>query len=158
MQTKNSHRCFLEKQSPKTPSLRRISSAPDSLYNMSVQQTPLEMFADAAQEIVEELEFEAVTKTPAFIAGACMTTESFPADLLNVKLTDDDIEVAKDIVSCISSPPDGECTRSNTKYKLSSNDRGVLEINDFSDKKINQMTIERWLRARRRQNRRRTQD
>lgn len=77
--------------------------------NVSV---PVSMF-NIVQDVVLEIQAEAVTHTPAYVAAACSTSHMFPLDLIKNQTPNSLNESAVlDIGACIACPPDGECTSS----------------------------------------------
>ena len=59
--------------------MRRIASAPGSLHDIALHEIALH---DIALDVVHEIQIEAAMHVPAFVAGACMSADVFPADLL----------------------------------------------------------------------------
>lgn len=107
--------------------MSRISSAPE-LYSIP---------------LLNEIQFEAITKTPSYIAAACINSVEMPESIL------DKHDVNEELSLCIATPPDGECTRSLAKYKLT-NIKGILDIKDAAENDDVRPAMERLVRQRRR--------
>lgn len=109
--------------------MRRIASAPGAIY-------------DIVQDVAQEFQLESMTRTPAFAAGACTALSpnhpqhaTFPMDLLTSPGRDEGEAVAI-VGACLASPPDGDCTRKMTPYRL-----GESAVDDRDEG-----TLDRWMR------------
>ena len=127
---------------PRSQGMRRIASAPGSLHDMALHDIALH---DIALDVVHEIQIEAAMHVPAFVAGACMSADVFPADLLE-PFEDRDLVAAAG--SCLASPPDGECTRSATTYRIQADASGAMVLLEDDRQRRSIDAISKWLRVR----------
>ena len=127
---------------PRSQGMRRIASAPGSLHDMALHDIALH---DIALDVVHEIQIEAAMHVPAFVAGACMSADVFPADLLE-PFEDRDLVAAAG--SCLASPPDGECTRSATTYRIQADASGAMVLLEDDRQQRSIDAISKWLRVR----------
>ena len=96
------------KRSLSNPSLSSSTKKVTIPRNISVPAS----LVNIANDIVLEIQAEAITHTPAYVAAACgSSSHVFPLDLIN-KQNEVSEAAVFDIGACIACPPDGECTSS----------------------------------------------
>ena len=127
---------------PRSQGMRRIASAPGSLHDIALHEIAMH---DIALDVVHEIQIEAAMHVPAFVAGACMSADVFPADLLE-PFEDRDLVAAAG--SCLASPPDGECTRSATTYRIQADASGAMVLLEDDRQRRSIDAISKWLRVR----------
>jgi hypothetical protein len=134
--------------SPGSARMRRIASAPASLY-------------DIVRDVAHELQLEAMTHTPVLASGTCFAAGKFPVDILGEEVesphmhkpplhpadadntTDaDNAADAEAMAACLALPPDGECTRALIPFRFAEGEGGLTV--DAAGRSSD--TLDRWMR------------
>lgn len=91
--------------------------------NVSSHANLADVFREIGKDVVLEFQIESATHTSS-LSGLCASNKVFPMDLLDKnKIFDDD---AKNVVSCMASPPDGDVSNSGNQEDISKRTLNML--------------------------------